>query len=302
MMEREVERFLADLEANRPYAANTLASYRRDLLQFAAYVREQGGVSLHRATKTTVSGYLAYMRRQRRSPATCARALVSIRAYYEQLVRSGTIDADPARFVEAPKAERKAPRALSEGDVERLLAAPAGVSPSALRDKAMLELLYATGLRVSELVALRTFDVNVQLAFVRCEAAPGKERIVPVGGSALQALGMYLAEGREALLKRERATDALFVTQLGDGMTRQAFWKIVKKYADMAGISGDLSPQSLRGSFAAHLLANGADVRAVQEMLGHSATATTQAYADAAKAKALMKDVYDKAHPRAGRA
>jgi integrase/recombinase XerD len=299
-MEREVERFLADLEAERPYAANTLESYRRDLLQYAAYVREQGGSSLQQATKTTVAGYLAYLRRQGRSPSTCARALVSIRAFYEQLVRAGTIGADPARFVEAPKADRKPPRALGEGDVDRLLAAPSGTSPSALRDKAMLELLYATGLRVSELVALRTTDVNVPLAFVRCEAAPGKERIVPVGGSALRALRTYLSDGREALLKEGRQADALFVTQLGDGMTRQAFWKIVKKYAAAAGIEGDLSPQTLRGSFAAHLLANGADIRAVQEMLGHSAPAATQAYADAAKAKALMKEVYDKAHPRAG--
>lgn len=301
-MEREVERFLAELEADKPYAPNTLSSYRRDLLQFAAYVREQGGESLLQATKTTVAGYLAAMKRQGRSAATCARALVSIRALYEHWIRAGTIDADPARFVEAPKAERKAPRALAEGDVERLLAAPGGPSPSALRDKAMLELLYATGLRVSELVSLRTYDVNIPLAFVRCEAARGKERIVPVGGAALQALSSYLTEGREAMLKTGRPTDSLFITQLGDGMTRQSFWKIIKKYAEAAGIEGELSPQSLRGSFASHLLANGADVRAVQEMLGHAATATTQAYANAAKAKSLMKDVYDKAHPRAGRA
>jgi integrase/recombinase XerD len=221
---------------------------------------------------------------------------------YEHLVRTCTIDADPARFVEAPKAERKEPRALSEDEVERLLAAPEGTSPNALRDKAMLELLYATGLRVSELISLRIDDVNMPLAFVRCEAARGKERIVPVGGAAMKALSVYLTEGREALLKAGRASEALFVTQLGDGMTRQAFWKIVKKYAEAAGIGGDLSPQSLRGSFAAHLLANGADVRAVQEMLGHAVPATTQAYAHAAKAKALMKDVYDKSHPRAGRA
>ncbi|MFC0214259.1 site-specific tyrosine recombinase XerD [Paenibacillus chartarius] len=299
-LERDIEALLADMAAERRLAANTLESYRRDLLPFVAYLREQGVDELTGSTKTNVAAYAAKLRRDGRSAATCARALVSIRALYAHLVRSGRMDHDPARFIEPPKAERKPPAALNVADVERLLAAPDTETPAGLRDKAMLELLYATGLRVSELVALQEPDVNVGLAFVRCGGGGGQERIVPIGGYALQSIADYLAAGRPKLLKPGLATTALFLSQRGDGMTRQSFWGILKRYAAAAGLpEGELTPQSLRSSFAAHLLANGADVRAVQEMLGHTSPAATQAYAQSAKL--LMKDVYDAAHPRSGK-
>ncbi|KIL37080.1 recombinase XerD [Gordoniibacillus kamchatkensis] len=298
-MEQDVETMLAEMAAERRLADNTLASYRRDLLPYISYLREQGVLTLAQSTKTNVSAYLSSLSRRGRSPATRARAVVSIRALYAFLVRSGRMGHDPARFIEAPKAPRKTPRALPVADVERLLAAPDTNTPSGQRDKAMLELLYATGLRVTELVSLHMSDVNVALAFLRCEGGDGQERIVPIGGYALQAIEAYLREGRPRLLRPGVETDALFVSQRGDGMTRQAFWNIVKRCAEAAGITASLTPQLLRSSFAAHLLANGADVRAVQDMLGHASAASTQAYAQTAKA--LMKDVYDAAHPRSGK-
>jgi integrase/recombinase XerD len=299
MMERDVELLLEHIAAERRLAANTVVSYRRDLMPYVAYLREQGIESLAQATKTNVAAYLAKLRRGGRSPATCARAIVSIRALHAHLVRSGRTEHDPARFVEAPKSERKPPAALGVADVERLLAAPDTSTPIGLRDKAMLELLYATGLRASELVLLTELDVNVPLAFVRIVGAAGQERIVPLGGYALQAVAAYVAEGRPQLLKPGRATTALFLSQRGEGMTRQSFWGIVKRCATAAGIVAAPTPQTLRSSFAAHLLANGADARAVQEMLGHTTAVATQAYAQAAKA--LMKDVYDASHPRSGK-
>lgn len=298
-MEQDVETMLAEMAAERRLAANTLASYRRDLLPYVAFLREQGVGQLSQTTKMNVSAYLSRLKRRGRSPATCARAVVSIRALYAHLVRSGRMEHDPARFVEAPKAERKPPEALAASDVELLLAAANTATAAGLRDKAMLELLYATGLRVSELVSLRLSDVNVPLAFLRCEGGAGSERVVPIGGYALEAIDTYIREGRPRLLRAERATEALFVSQRGDGMTRQTFWGIVKRCAQAAGIAAELTPQMLRSSFAAHLLANGADVRAVQEMLGHTSAASTQAYAQTAKA--LMKDIYDAAHPRSGK-
>lgn len=294
-----MELLLTEMSAKRRLAANTLESYRRDLVPYIAYLREQGIGTLAQTTKMNVAAYLAKLRRLGRSPATCARAIVSIRALYAHLVRSGRMEHDPARFVEAPKTERKPPSAIAVADVERLLASPDMATPAGMRDKAMLELLYATGLRVSELVSLRESDVNVALAFVRCEGASGQERIVPIGGYALQSVAVYIEKGRPQLLKPDRPTASLFVSQRGDGMTRQTFWGIVKRHAAAAGMSAELTPQTLRSSFAAHLLANGADVRAVQEMLGHTTAAATQSYAQTAKL--LMKDVYDAAHPRSGK-
>jgi integrase/recombinase XerD len=299
MMERDVETMLAEMASERRLAANTLESYRRDLLPYVAYLREQGIERLEQTTKTNVAAYMSRLKRLGRSPATCARALVSIRALYAYLLRSGRMEHDPARFVEAPKARRKPPEVLAVGDVERLLAAPDAGTPAGLRDKAMLELLYATGLRVSELVSLRERDVNVSLGFLRCVGSAGTERIVPIGGYALQAVADYMRDGRPRLLREGRPSEALFISWRGDGMTRQSFWAIVKRYALAAGIDAELTPQKLRASFAAHLLANGADVRAVQEMLGHTTAAATQAYAQTAKT--FMKDVYDAAHPRSGK-
>jgi integrase/recombinase XerD len=296
-MKNDLHTFIRYLSAERGLAGNTLESYKRDLVQYIDFLQEQGILSVRDSGKTQIAGYLLRLKQLGRANATLSRTMVSIRSFYQFLVRERVLDKDPTLYIESPKPEKKLPKVLSIEEVERLLEAPQTSTPGGFRDKTMLEVLYATGIRVSELISLNADNVNAEMGFIRCVGSNAKERIVPLGAIASEYVGFYLKGVREKLLKRSQAEEALFINHLGKRMTRQGFWKIVKRYAQEANIDKEITPHTLRHSFAAHLLENGADLRSVQEMLGHADISTTQIYMQVTKAK--MKEVYDLAHPRA---
>jgi len=290
-----IEEFISYLGAERGLAVNTLESYGRDLRQYQQYVRSDGG-SIVEATTGVIMGYLHRLQMEGKATATIARRLAALKAFYQFLVNENRLERDPTANLESPKLEKKLPKVLSVGEVEQLLRQPDPSTPAGLRDQAMLELLYATGIRVSELVALNIGDVNLDMGYVRCVGKGAKERIVPVGQVAVARLREYLRLGWPRLC-RSRAEQALFLNHHGRRLTRQGFWKIVKKYARQAGIDEDITPHTLRHSFATHLLENGADLRSVQEMLGHADISTTQIYTQITRGR--LKEVYARTHPRA---
>lgn len=296
-MKNEVQSFIRHLAEERGLAKNTVESYERDLLQFVHYLGQQGLDRLADTKKMHILSYLNHLKQLGRASATVSRCIVSVRALYQHQLRERLIDSDPSTDLEAPKLEKRLPKVLSVEEVGTLLEAPQTASPGGMRDKAMLELLYATGIRVSELISLDVGDVNPELGFIRCTGKSSRERIVPLGKIAARCLDAYIQTMRPKLLKQSAPEEALFVNHLGTRITRQGFWKIIKRYALEANIHNEITPHTLRHSFAAHLLENGADLRAVQEMLGHADISTTQIYIQLAKHK--MKDVYDRAHPRA---
>ena len=290
-------RFLADRAGSRGIARSTAESYGRDLRAFAAAMREQGVVDAAQAEPRHIAAYLARLKAAGRAPASVARAASSIRAFFRWLAADlKAISADPAAHVPPPRPERKSPRILSEEETVRLLESPDDSDPSGLRDRAMLELLYAAGLRAGELIGLDVEDVSPSLGYVRCAGADGRERFVPLGKAAAEAVARYLAEGRPRLVRPDKPETALFLSRRGERLTRQGFWKLLKKHAEAAGL-GDVSPHTLRHAFAAHLVAGGADLRAVQEMLGHKDIAATRAYAQLARPS--LRSVYESSHPRA---
>lgn len=288
--------FIDYLSTERGLAMNTLESYGRDLRQYSMFLQKDGNVPFERASRNQVVGYLLTLQKQGKATATVARRLAALKAFYQYLLRQRYIERDPTSNVDSPKLQKKLPKVLTIGEVERLLGQPANDSPQSLRDKAMLELLYATGIRVSELISLNLSDVSLEMSYIRCTGKGSKERIVPVGTVAVRALREYLSKGRSRLVSNG-AEQALFVNHHGSRLTRQGFWKIVKRYAVEAQISKDITPHTLRHSFATHLLENGADLRSVQEMLGHADISTTQVYTHVTRAR--LKDVYAKTHPRA---
>jgi len=288
--------FIDYLGSERGLALNTLESYGRDLRQYSVYLEKDGVVAFERASRGTVVAYLLALQKQGKSTATVARRLAALKAFYQFLVRQRYIDRDPTANVESPKLQKKLPRVLSVGEVEKLLGQPVGDSAQSMRDRAMLELLYATGVRVSELITLNLSDISLEMGYIRCRGKGSKERMVPMGAMAVRGLRDYLAKGRPRIVTNG-AEQSLFVNHHGARLTRQGFWKIVKKYARDAQISKDITPHTLRHSFATHLLENGADLRSVQEMLGHADISTTQVYTHVTRAR--LKDVYAKAHPRA---
>lgn len=242
-----------------------------------------------------IAAYLGYLHEAGRANATISRNLASIRSFFHFLVREDFILQDPTIHVDTPKIEKRLPRVLTPEEIERLLRAPDQSTPSGMRDYAMLELLYATGIRVSELVSLKSTDVHLSSGFLRCMGKGGKERIIPIGEYAVQALDNYLQQARPHLVRKTK-DEALFLNHHGTQMSRQGFWKILKKYAQEAGILKDITPHTLRHSFATHLLERGADLRAVQEMLGHADISTTQIYTHVTKGR--LKEIYAAAHPR----
>jgi len=290
-----VNRFIDYLRTEKGLSPNTLESYGRDLEQFHQYLRESGG-NLLTTSRATVVAYLVWLQKQGRATATVARRLAALRAFYQFMVRENYVPEDPTADLESPKLERKLPRVLTVKEVERLLQQPDGDSPAGMRDRAMLELLYATGIRVSELINLRVDDVNLAMGYVRCVGKGGKERIIPLGSMAVRAVREYYTRSRPHLLA-EPNQKALFLNHQGKTLTRQGFWKIVKKHARDAHIDKEIAPHTLRHSFATHLLENGADLRSVQEMLGHADISTTQIYTQVTKGR--LKEVYARAHPRA---
>ena len=275
-------------------SANTIESYRRDILSFLAYMDVQAGQDPLTATADTIQKYALYLKGQGKSNNTIARNLSGLRSYYQYLVLTGSIATNPAKTVKFDNAGRKYPEILTNAEVERLLEQPVLNHPKGFRDKAMLELLYATGIRVTELVEMNVSDVNLNLRFVRCRSTRN-ERMIPLYPAAVQALDEYIKRIRPLMLEEE--TDALFVNINGMRLTRQGFWKIIKEYAKAANINKDITPQTIRHSFASHLLENGADLKDIQEMLGHQDISSTQFYSKIIKNK--YKDVYKKYHPRA---
>lgn len=276
-------------------SANTLSSYIRDLTQFQSWLLSTGVTDMRKVKKDTINEYLLHMTHSGKSPATVTRSTASIKSFYAYMAQCGTVKTNPAKSVVAMKVERKYPEILTNLEVELFLEQPKCVDEKGFRDHAMLELLYATGIRVSELIGLDVNDVNLSVGFVRCRSKE-KERIVPLYPAAVKALEDYVRDIRPRLIADEEE-NALFVNMSGERMSRQGFWKIIKYYQEKAGIEKDITPHTLRHSFAVHLLENGADLRSIQEMLGHADISSTQIYTHVIKKQ--LKDVYNKAHPRA---
>ncbi len=277
-------------------ARNTLESYRRDLDKYAAWLEKQRGLTLLQTTHADIQAYLADLFVvQKAKSSSSGRALSSLKRLFRYLLRQGKIATDPTLQIDPPKLPRNLPKTLSEQDVEQLLAAPEVETPLGLRDRAMFEVLYATGLRVSELVSLRINQVSMDMGIVRVTGKGNKERLVPLGEEALDWLGRYVADARGALLGT-RVSDDIFVTARGEGMTRQMFWYLIKKHARQGGVNKPLSPHTLRHAFATHLLNHGADLRVVQMLLGHADISTTQIYTHVARER--LKQLHARHHPR----
>ena len=289
-----VERFLDALWMERGLSRNTLSAYRQDLLTLAAWLAGQGS-GLLAAGRAELQGYLAHRHATGIQARSAARGLSSLRRFYRHQLREGVLHEDPTALIEAPKLGRPLPGTLSEEEVERLLQAPDPETVVGLRDRAMLELLYATGLRVTELVELRLDQVSLAQGVVRVLGKGSKERLVPLGEEAMQWLQRYAEEARPALAAG-RGTDVLFPSRRGSGMTRQAFWYRIRDCARRAGIRRHLSPHTLRHAFATHLLNHGADLRVVQMLLGHSDLSTTQIYTHVARER--LKQLHARHHPR----
>lgn len=279
----------------RGLSDNTLAAYRNDLNQFALWLQDNHARDLTSVDRAQLTDFLALRSEQQRSPRSSARLLSSLRRFYTWCRRERLIEEDPTRLLSAPKLGRPLPDTLSEEDVEKLLDAPDSKTMLGLRDRSMLELLYATGLRVSELVTLREQQVSLRQGVVRVTGKGQKERLVPMGEVAIDWLRRYLAEARPDLAAGSM-DEALFLTTRHSGMTRQAFWYLIKRYARQVGIQTHLSPHTLRHAFATHLLNHGADLRAVQMLLGHSNISTTQIYTHVAKAR--LQALHAQHHPR----
>ncbi len=292
--QQRIEIFTDALWMESGLSVHTLSAYASDLSRFSIWLLSQGS-DLQACQRTQVLAFLASRVQQGMKPRSTARLLSSLRRYYQYALREGQIQTDPTSDVESPKLGRPLPKMLSEQSVEDLLAAPRLDTDVGLRDKAMLELLYATGLRVSELVGMTVDQCNTRQGVVRVVGKGGKERLVPMGELALEWLGKYMLQARPSLLGSRSAT-ALFVTGRGQGMTRQAFWYRIKHYGRISGQISDLSPHTLRHAFATHLINHGADLRVVQMLLGHSDLSTTQIYTHVARER--MKSLHSQHHPR----
>jgi len=291
--------FLAYLEFERGLSRNTLEAYRSDLLQFGRFLEARGAEAVA-ATAADVSDFLVELAegngRPPSSPATIHRKAACLRSFYRHLRREGLRDSDPTASISGPRRGRRLPKVLNRGEVTKLLAQPKGTAPTALRDRALLELMYACGLRASEAIGIEVADLDMEEAVLRARGKGSKERVVPVGRAALEAVRIYLERGRPALV-HDHVVAQLFVNFRGEALTRQGLYKIVRRHAATAGLAERMSPHTLRHTFATHLLAGGCDLRSVQEMLGHADVATTQLYTQVTSQR--LKDVYFKAHPRA---
>lgn len=290
-----IERFADALWLERGLSRNTLAAYQSDLGKLADWLRQSRGYGLLQAQRADLLVYLAELTQAGRKPRSAARLLSCLRQFYQYGLREGWIQGDPSARIDAPRIGRPLPKSLSEGEVEALLEAPDLADPEGLRDRTMFELLYATGLRVSELVGLCPEQVSLTQGVIRVVGKGGKERLVPMGDEAQSWLERFNREGRTALLGA-RLCQQLFPTRRGQGMTRQAFWYRVKKHAQTAGIDKTISPHTLRHAFATHLLNHGADLRVVQLLLGHSDLSTTQIYTHVARER--LQRLHASHHPR----
>ena len=294
-MNNDIARYGTYLVEEKRSSQNTISSYLRDVTQFADYLEEHQDCGLRDVQPDMVRDYMSWMQGHGKSAASVTRFLASVKSFYNYLVSQGDLPANPVKGISADRAERKYPEILTAKEVELFLEQPQCVDAKGFRDHAMLELLYATGIRVSELISLDLDDLNLAAGFIRC-ASRGKERIIPLYHTAVKALTDYVKNIRPQLIADSGET-ALFVNMNGERMSRQGFWKIIKHYQEKAGIEKDITPHTLRHSFAVHLLENGADLRSIQETLGHADISSTQIYTHVVKRQ--LKDVYQKAHPRA---
>ena len=293
-MEEELRYFVAYLENIRKASHNTVMSYHSDLTKMIAYLHGQGMDSVSAVRTTHLNSYVLLLEKDGMAAATISRYIASMKGFFEYLFREHMIEEDPAFTLKPPKVEKKQPGILTIQEMEHLLAQTTEDTPKGCRDKAMLELLYATGMRVSELIHLQITDINLQMGYVICHDSE-KERIIPIGNVSRNAILQYMEHSRGFFVKNKKES-SLFTNCSGKSMSRQGFWKVLKGYAVDAGIHRDITPHTLRHSFAVHMLQNGADVKSVQEMLGHSDISSTQIYLGMNVAR--MRDVYMKAHPR----
>ena len=291
-MEKQVKLFLDFLKDDKKLSDNTLQSYRRDIEQYEKYVSENK-INYLKATEETILEYMEYLREENKKESTISRSLASIRSFYQYLIRIKKIKKDPTMTIESPKINKRIPNILTSKEVELLLDQPKDVDLKGTRDKAMLEFAYATGMRVTEMISLNIDDVRLDEGYVVCRGRT-KSRNIPLGSMSLKALKEYIDDARPYLI-RDEEEDALFVNVNGTRLTRQGFWKIVKYYKEQAHIEKDITPHVLRHSFATHLLQNGADLKAIQTMLGHSDISSTQVYMQFQDPG--IKNEYKKAHP-----
>lgn len=293
-MEFELPLFVSYLTETKNASQSTVSSYQRDLKKLENYLNEQGISCVEQVSSDILNDYLAYLDSRGMSIATVSRNVASMKAFFHYLYYHKKLESDPTEYIKAPHIDRRMPEILSEEEVVRLLEQPSGANPKGRRDRAMLELLYATGMRVSELITMKYRDVNMRMNYIICRDGE-KERMIPFGNSARTALEVYIHDGRDELLKGVDS-EYLFVNCSGAVMSRQGFWKLIKQYARKAGIYTEITPHTLRHSFAAHLVQNGADLKAVQEMMGHSDISTTQMYVNLNLER--VRRVYNEAHPR----
>lgn len=293
-MEQTIDKFIEYLHNVKGTSNNTELSYRRDLKKVVLFLQSKGLTKWVDVKEEDLQNYIVYMNEQNFAAATVSRNIASIKALFHFMSQEDMIPKDITGRLKAPKIEKKMPEILTTEEVIKLLDQPTGDSPKEIRDKAMLELLYATGIRVTELITLKVSEVNLPMSFIVCKDAH-KERVIPFGNAAKTALVRYMNGTREQMID-DKDCDVLFANCSGSPMSRQGFWKLIKYYAKKAGITADITPHTLRHSFAAHLVENGADLRSVQEMLGHSDISTTQIYANMNHNR--IREVYAKAHPR----
>ena len=293
-MEKQVKLFLEFLQNDKKASDNTLQSYRRDIVYYSKYL-ESNNLNYAKIKEEDIKEYLEHLQSIGKKPSTISRCLASIRSFYQFLVRNKKVKADPTAHIQSPKIEKRTPSVLTAKEVELLLDQPKDIDLKGTRDKAMLEFAYATGMRVTEIISLDVKDVKLDEGYVVCHSG-SKQRNIPLGTLSLKALKEYIEEARPVLIRDEKV-EALFVNVNGQRLTRQGFWKIVKYYKEQAHITKDITPHVLRHSFATHLLQNGADLKAIQTMLGHSDISSTQVYMQFQDSG--IKNVYKKAHPRA---
>ena len=290
-----MEQFEAYLKNEKKMSANTVQAYVRDVRHFDDFVKSRGLMDVSEASNAEVVAFLMNLKTAGRSRSTVNRKLASIRTFFDYLQKSGSVSDNPTGDIKSPKIEKREIEFLSIEEIERLLSLPDDTHKG-IRDRAILELLYATGIRATELIQMKTADVNLRMGFVKCDGTHSKARIIPMGRLCRKAMEDYMLDVREKML-RGKESDVLFVNYIGEPLTRQGLWKVMKEYGEAAGLNISLTPQIIRNSFAVHMLQNGADVKSLQELMGHEDIAATQAYL--AVTKNRIKDVYDKAHPRA---
>jgi integrase/recombinase XerD len=294
-MDRFLDSFLAYITVEKGLSKNTLESYGRDVGKFLVFLEERGVKSVHEIKYENILDFLSIFKKQGFSDTTTVRTIVSIKQFFKYLLIEKIIKEDPSSQIQTPKMKKSIPGVISLEDVEKILSSPDEKTPEGVRDLAMLELLYATGIRVSELINLKQNEVNFEMGFIIVYGKGSKERIVPMGAEAQEKLKAYMEKSRPALLK-QRECKELFVTRRGKGMSRQGFWKLIKGYALKSNIPKSISPHTLRHSFATHLLERGADLRTIQIMLGHSDISTTQIYTHVENER--LKEIHKKYHPR----